>query len=187
MSGLTPLTGEPLALDLVNTQPADVDLLATPADLRAWLSLQANRFPEAQEFAAVEFTSADLAAVQQVRSCMACVIDHVRYGTQPPAGDLAALNQAQRAAPAIREVTWNGQAITTVRSRIGPPGPQLAAWLAEASAELLASSVAKVRQCEADDCVMLFLPAHPSRRWCSADRCGNRVRVARYYHRHKPT
>ncbi|MGW4244442.1 CGNR zinc finger domain-containing protein [Nocardia sp. NPDC004722] len=25
----------------------------------------------------------------------------------------------------------------------------------------------------------------PSRQWCSPDRCGNRVRVARYYQRHK--
>ncbi|WP_253798373.1 CGNR zinc finger domain-containing protein [Nocardia amikacinitolerans] len=28
-------------------------------------------------------------------------------------------------------------------------------------------------------------PAHPKRRWCSPDRCGNRVRVARYYRKHK--
>ncbi|MEV3921501.1 CGNR zinc finger domain-containing protein [Actinomadura coerulea] len=33
---------------------------------------------------------------------------------------------------------------------------------------------------------MLFLPAHPRRRWCSAARCGNRVRVARHYRRHRP-
>ncbi|MFD0515426.1 CGNR zinc finger domain-containing protein [Streptomyces aureus] len=33
--------------------------------------------------------------------------------------------------------------------------------------------------------MLLFLPAHPRRRWCSAARCGNRARVARYYQRHK--
>jgi predicted RNA-binding Zn ribbon-like protein len=32
---------------------------------------------------------------------------------------------------------------------------------------------------------MLFLPAHPRRRWCSPQLCGNRVRVARYYRRHR--
>ncbi|WP_371871358.1 CGNR zinc finger domain-containing protein [Phytohabitans rumicis] len=42
----------------------------------------------------------------------------------------------------------------------------------------------KVRQCEADDCVMLFLPAHPRRRWCSGACCGNRTRVAWHYQRH---
>ncbi|MDP9862696.1 MULTISPECIES: CGNR zinc finger domain-containing protein [Streptosporangium] len=111
MGDLIPLTGEPLALDLVNTRPAVGDLLATPADLLAWLGLQADRLPDA-----------------------AC-------GT---------------------------------------------AELAEAAADLPADpAVMHVRQCEAEDCVMLFLSAHPCRRWCSADRCGNRVRVARYYRRHR--
>jgi predicted RNA-binding Zn ribbon-like protein len=32
---------------------------------------------------------------------------------------------------------------------------------------------------------MVFLPAHPRRRWCSPTRCGNRARVARYYQRHR--
>ena len=48
------------------------------------------------------------------------------------------------------------------------------------------SGLEKVRECEAADCVMLFRPAHPRRRWCSPTRCGNRARVARYYQRHKP-
>ncbi|MFD0477368.1 ABATE domain-containing protein [Nonomuraea thailandensis] len=43
MSELGPLTGEPLALDLVNTRTASGDLLTTPEDLRAWLRLQAGR------------------------------------------------------------------------------------------------------------------------------------------------
>jgi predicted RNA-binding Zn ribbon-like protein len=34
-------------------------------------------------------------------------------------------------------------------------------------------------------CRLLFLPAHPRRRWCSRVLCGNRVRVTRYYQRHK--
>ncbi|GAA4157570.1 CGNR zinc finger domain-containing protein [Phytohabitans flavus] len=188
MSDLVPLTGEPLALDLVNTRPTGVDLLTTPEDLRAWLRLEADRFAQAREFAAVELTDAELAAVRDIRHRTARVLDHARHGTQPPAGDLAALNQAQRTAPAITELTWSGDVVTATHSRTGPRGARLAAWLAEAAAELLAdSAVGKVRQCEAGDCVMLFLPAHPRRRWCSAARCGNRVRVARHYQRNKPT
>ncbi|MFJ7776100.1 CGNR zinc finger domain-containing protein [Streptomyces yangpuensis] len=53
-------------------------------------------------------------------------------------------------------------------------------------AELLTDPrVGQVRECEAHDCVLLFLPAHPRRRWCVAGVCGNRARVARYYARHK--
>ncbi|MFJ9909135.1 CGNR zinc finger domain-containing protein [Streptomyces sp. NPDC101152] len=76
--------------------------------------------------------------------------------------------------------------MTATRRRDGSPGLRLAACLAEAAAELLADpAVTRIRECEADDCVMLFLAAHPRRRWCSATRCGNRVRVARHYQRTK--
>uniref|UniRef100_UPI000B043057 CGNR zinc finger domain-containing protein n=1 Tax=Actinomadura kijaniata TaxID=46161 RepID=UPI000B043057 len=80
-----------------------------------------------------------------------------------------------------------GSAVVAERRRTGPDGARLAAALAEAAADLLGDpAVTRVRRCEADDCVLLFLPAHPRRRWCSASRCGNRVRVARHYQRHRP-
>ncbi|WP_409471874.1 CGNR zinc finger domain-containing protein [Streptomyces sp. HC307] len=183
MSEAVPLTGEPLALDLVNTRPTAGDLLATPGDLRSWWGLQADRLPDE---APQEVTAADLAAVHAVREHTARALDHVRRGDEPLAADLEALNQAQRAAPAINELAWNGSAVAATRRRDGSPGRRLAAHLAEAAAELLVDpAVTKIRECEADDCVMLFLAAHPRRRWCSAARCGNRMRVARHYQRHK--
>jgi hypothetical protein len=45
-----PVVGEPLALDLINTRvrtaEGETDLLATPAALRAWLAIQAERLPQ---------------------------------------------------------------------------------------------------------------------------------------------
>ncbi|MDH2393556.1 ABATE domain-containing protein [Streptomyces sp. HNM0663] len=183
MGDLVPLIGEPLALDLVNSRPTADDLLATPDDLRAWWVLQADRLPDEVP---QEVTAADLAAVHAVREHTARVLDRVRRGDEPQAADLEALNRAQRAAPAINELTWDGSALAATRRRDGSPGRRLAACLAEAAAELLADpAVTRIRECEADHCVMLFLAAHPRRRWCSAARCGNRVRVARHYQRHK--
>ncbi|MER5184162.1 CGNR zinc finger domain-containing protein [Streptomyces sp. NPDC002896] len=79
---------------------------------------------------------------------------------------------------------WRWATDTPPRSPFGAEEPIV--QLAEAAAELLADpAVTKIRECEAEDCVMLFLAAHPRRRWCSAARCGNRVRVARHYQRHK--
>ncbi|MFF4415828.1 CGNR zinc finger domain-containing protein [Streptosporangium sp. NPDC001559] len=184
MSDLGPLVGEPLALDLVNTRTADGDLLTTPERLHAWLNLQADRFAEARRH--LDLTAADLTAVRDLREHAAHALERVRVGARPSAAALEALNQAQRGAPAISELTWNGEAVTATRHRTGTPGERLAAWLAEAVADLLTDpAVTNVRQCEAADCVMLFLPTHPRRRWCSAARCGNRVRVARHYRRHK--
>jgi predicted RNA-binding Zn ribbon-like protein len=184
-----------LALDLVNTRPrlADGvagDLLASPADLRSWLALQADRIPDAAALGATdrltELGQADVAAVHAVREHAAAAINGARLGHEPPEAAMRGLNQALRAAPAIKELAWNGTAVTVAPRRKGPLGVRVAAHLAEVTADLLADpAIVKVRECEADDCLMLFLPAHPRRRWCSTSRCGNRVRVARYYQRHK--
>jgi predicted RNA-binding Zn ribbon-like protein len=183
------LTGEPLALDLVNTRPAGAggrrtDLLDTPERLAAWLALEGDRFgPEVRDAAP---TDAHLAAIHVVRTHTEAALQALLHGEEPPAASLRALTDAQRAAPAVRELSWNGEAVTPTLRRTGPLGVRLAALLAEAAADLLTDpAIGRLSQCEADDCVMLFLPAHPRRRWCSAARCGNRARVARYYRRHK--
>ncbi|MEV4235967.1 MULTISPECIES: CGNR zinc finger domain-containing protein [unclassified Nocardia] len=177
------LIGEPLALDLVNTRPTGVDLLATPDDLANWLALQAERFPE---LAVAHPTSADLAAVHAARDHISAVLDALLHDRHPPVDALRGLNATQSAAPAIRQLEWDGDAVIATMRRNGTTAEKLAAVVAEAAADLLADpSIGKLKRCEADDCVLLFLPAHPRRRWCSAERCGNRVRVARYYQRHK--
>ncbi len=183
-----PLTGEPLALDLVNTRPVGAggrtDLLDTPEHLAAWLALEEDRL--GPETGGAVPTAADLAAVHAVRAPTEAAVRALLLGQAPPAAALGALTDAQRAAPAVRELTWDGHAVTPVLRRTGPLGVRLAALLAEAAADLLTDpAVGRLRECEADACVMLFLPAHPRRRWCSPARCGNRARVARYYQRHK--
>ncbi|MBZ4318381.1 CGNR zinc finger domain-containing protein [Streptomyces huiliensis] len=181
------LTGEALPLDLVNTRPADAegraDLLATPRQLADWLALQADRLGGEVRGAAP--TGADLAPVHAVRAHAEAALRALLEGTPPPKPALRALTEAQRAAPSVRELHWNGTEVTAVPRRTGPLGVRLAALLAEATAELLAAPGAgRLKQCEDADCVLLFLPAHPRRRWCSPSRCGNRNRVARYYRRH---
>ncbi|MEV0030748.1 ABATE domain-containing protein [Nocardia sp. NPDC050793] len=179
----TPLIGEPLALDLVNTRPLGTDLLATTEQLADWLARQSERHPE---LALDHPTAADLAAVHEVRDHTAAVLDALLHDQRPPAGALRALTAAQSAAPAVRRLHWDGAAIVATPHRDAPSAARLSAVMAEAAADLLTdSALPKLKRCEADDCVLLFFPAHPKRRWCSPDRCGNRVRVARYYRKHK--
>ncbi|WP_327151919.1 CGNR zinc finger domain-containing protein [Nocardia sp. NBC_01329] len=178
-----PLIGEPLALDLVNTRPADDDLLSTPDQLAEWLRSQADRLPERGP---AHPTADDLDQVRRIRTHLTAVFEALLHDRRPPAAALRGLNNAQSAAPAIRHLEWTGNTLTADARRPGSAGARLAAALAESAAELLADpSITRLKQCEAQDCVLLFLPAHPRRRWCSAQRCGNRVRVARYYDRHK--
>ncbi|ROP37084.1 CGNR zinc finger domain-containing protein [Saccharothrix texasensis] len=187
MSDTGPLTGEHLALDLVNTRPSTedgrVDLLDTPARLATWLTLEPALAAEVGD--AVP-TAADLAPVHAVREHVDAVVHALLRGTRPPKAALRGLTEAARAAPAVRELGWDGVAVTAARRRAGRLGVRLAARLAEAAADLLTDdAVGRLKQCEAEDCVLVFLPAHPRRRWCSPTRCGNRARVARYYRRHK--
>lgn len=181
-----PVVGEPLALDLINTRvrtaEGETDLLATPAALRAWLAIQAERLPQPD----APIAAAELASVHAIREDIATAIRHAQQAQHPPARALRALTDAQRAAPAYRELAWDGAVVASATRRDGDYGARLVAELAEAAADLLTSpAIATVRQCDGPGCVLLFLPAHPRRRWCSPKLCGNRVRVARYYQRHK--
>ena len=178
-----PLTGEPLALDLVNTvaSPAggEVDLLESADDLRAWLAAERDR---------LDLTDGqiDLGAVRALRAQITRAIEAARASTPPPPEALRVITDTQRNAPAYQELGWNGQAIILTTRRPGNATAVLLAQLAEAAATLLASpAIGLVRRCEGSGCRMLFLPANPRRRWCSPATCGNRARVARYYRVHK--
>ncbi|MFK0044927.1 CGNR zinc finger domain-containing protein [Streptomyces sp. NPDC090741] len=179
-----PLTGEPLALDLLNTRPADTgDLIAGPAGLAAWLTVQEGRLGPVGKVG-----PAEVAAVHAVREAAGAALAAARRGERPAAGALRVLNEASAGAPAHRELVWTAETgLAAAPHRTGTPARRLAAELADAAAELLTDPrVRDVRECEGADCVLLFLPAHPRRRWCVAAACGNRARVARYYARHKP-
>lgn len=185
----TPLTGEPLALDLVNTRAetprGPLDLVATTEGLRSWLELQEERIPEALA-TPQGLTEGHVAAVHAVRDHITTAIGYARHGQAPPAGVLHGINRAQRAAPATQVLSWNGATVVASTHRSGELGTRLAAHLAAAAADLLTSpEVTHIRACQARDCIMLFLPAHPRRRWCSPTRCGNRIRVARHQQRHQ--
>jgi predicted RNA-binding Zn ribbon-like protein len=180
---IAPLTGEPLALDLVNTLASppggEVDLLESADDLRAWLAAERDRLD-------ITDGQIDLSAVRAIRAHITRAVDAARASTPPPPEALRAITDAQLDASAYQELGWNGQAITVTTRRPGNATAVLLAQLAEAAAALLASpAIGLVRRCEGPGCRMLFLPAHPRRRWCSPATCGNRARVARYYQLHK--
>lgn len=170
------LFGEPLALDLINTRTRDTDLLARPDTFQGWLQAQAHRLttPDA--------ATIDLDAVRGLRRHVEHAVEYARSRQRPPAQTVQALNAALHAAPVYRQITWPG----ATPKRTGDPTQILLAELADAAVDLITDpAVAKVRSCERADCRLLFLPAHPRRRWCSPAQCGNRTRVARYYERHK--
>lgn len=188
---LIPFIGEPLALDLVNTRPSTgagpVDLIDNADGLAAWVQHQAARLLDSGLSPSGRLTYDDLAPVLAVREHVAAAVKSLMEGKGVRAADLAGLNAAMRAAPVTRQLDW-GETPALTCKRAGTSGVQLAGFLAEDAALLLAGPDAGlIRKCEADDCVMLFVGNNARRRWCSAARCGNRVRVSRYYQRNRPS
>jgi len=150
-----------LAIDFVNTLTSEGD------HLEDWLSSQG--LPWSEE-------------VVRLRGQVEAAVLAARDGLEP---DLAPLNAALRGAPSFEVLTWS-DGVVVAREREGDEVARALALLAGAAAELLASpAVRKVKSCEGPGCRLLFVPAHPRRRWCDPATCGNRVRVARYYQRHK--
>ncbi|MEU0968423.1 ABATE domain-containing protein [Streptomyces sp. NPDC005917] len=108
--------------------------------------------------------------------------------TRPYDLALARVNDLARAAapPAPRAVP--GEDGFLVRELAGPPGcAALLAAVARDAVELLTDPVARaaVRECEGDNCPIVYLDTSRGRRrrWCSSEVCGNRERVARHRRR----
>jgi len=69
------------------------------------------------------------------------------------------------------------------------PGAFLAPVVREAVDLLTSDWRNRVRICDADDCVWVFLDRskNRSRRWCDMNQCGNRAKARRFYQRNKST
>ena len=191
MSNRLPLVGELLPLDLVNTRtdgPGGAsDLLASAEQFRPWLDAQAGRLAQPDP-GADGSDGLDLDAVRMLRDRIEALITCARDGEEPSAQALRALDRAQLAAPLHRRLGRDGDgAFTATRVRTGSVTDVLLAELADATVDLLTDPAAlgRLRCCEGPGCRLLFLAVNPRRRWCSPALCGNRVRVGRYYQRHK--
>ncbi|WP_375000818.1 CGNR zinc finger domain-containing protein [Aeromicrobium sp. CTD01-1L150] len=187
MSDFVPLTGEPLALDFINTKlllPSVgwVDGLSSLAGLRLWVGQEQERL-DTQD---AKLKESDLAAVRDLRDDVTSAVERARHGRNPTQASVRRINVALRTAPPVRQLAWSQTALTEEPARPSHAGSRLITQLAESAADLLTDpKVTSIRECAMEDCVFLFWPVNPRRKWCRDSICGNRARVARHYHRHK--
>jgi predicted RNA-binding Zn ribbon-like protein len=183
-----PLLGEPLAVDLVNTvvgtRDGPHDLLASPGGLDNWLQAEAHRLPPGAASAAAP--SRDTAV--QLREALRALFRAALEGAAPESAALAVVNEASAAAPPHSEVVWDGNHGWTAQEGYGPApsGAAVLAAIARSGIALLGGPDRdRLRACGGPGCVLLFVARNPRRRWCAEQGCGNRVRVARHYRRHR--
>ncbi|GGJ37281.1 CGNR zinc finger domain-containing protein [Streptomyces brasiliensis] len=168
-----PLTGEPLALDLLNTrwkQGGELrDLLTDTDGLAVWLA--GNRLDGTYE--ADEKT---LRHLRQARDALRAAVDGSPEEGAEAVDAVLARGRIQLGLTAQGPVE---------RPEFGDPswGP---AWLATRNyLELLTTAPDRIRSCASDTCVLHFFDTsrNGTRRWCSMAGCGNRAKASRHYAR----
>lgn len=165
------LTGEPLALDLVDTQfAADgtvVDLLATAESARAWAA------------AAGLTGTLDEAGLRALRRARSAVRDALEgRGTAP----LNAVLDKGRVRLSVSDALAPARTL-----QAGEPAWQPAVLAAANLLDLLETAPDRVKHCENPDCMLWFFDTtrNGTRRWCSMAVCGNRMKARRHYDRVK--
>jgi predicted RNA-binding Zn ribbon-like protein len=182
-----PLPGEPLALDLLNTEvlgdDGPEDLLADPATRAAWLRHACGPGPgHAGSDAAPDLDDAGDALVA-ARAAIRRVVEAVAAGRRPSPGERAALDAVLAHGRVERRLGEDGWPVTEVRADDPAHGPGVRA--AHDLLDLLGDRPERLRQCEHERCVLWFLDTsrNGTRRWCSMASCGNRAKAARHYRR----
>ncbi|GGP81833.1 CGNR zinc finger domain-containing protein [Streptomyces sindenensis] len=197
-----PLTGEPLAIDLLNTRWIDGggrhDLLDTVSGLAIWLDS-----PPVREHLTLGTSLTSSAALSPEAPLTADRATLDRLLTARAALDALAATAVHRnpATPEdsarLNEVLAHGR----IRCTLGPGGlPEsvvevdepswLPAWYAaENWLRLVADRPDRIRHCANDACVLHFhdTSKNGTRRWCSMAGCGNRAKAQRHYARRTGT
>jgi predicted RNA-binding Zn ribbon-like protein len=108
----------------------------------------------------------------------------VHNGAEPAEPDLKTLNQVLSEALSHKELVIHEGAYSMQHDS---KPPEYVLWkLASSASELLISEdVDRVKRCASDECGWLFLDTsrNRSRRWCSMESCGNRMKARRHYRR----
>lgn len=188
--------GRPVALDLAVTIHSDgaggvKDSLVTIEDLAAWLTTQGRATLERCELDA-ELLRRVRRSRRAIRALLSDLTGAPRTGLddagQPfgVADAVAILNADARQAPTAVELIVSDGTLAARRQRCDvAPSDLLLGDLADSAVALLTGpDRLRVRACPAPRCVRYFLRQHSRQEWCKPS-CGNRVRAARHYRRHR--
>jgi predicted RNA-binding Zn ribbon-like protein len=176
-----PLTDEPLALDLVDTQWIDrgaaLDLFDEPGGLASWLHEHGLGGEGGPAPSPVE------TALREARAALRAVLEQ----TQPPGRAQAeALLDAVLARGVLRRRLRHG----AVTEELDVQQAWLPAWRAASSyLDLLQDRPERIRRCAHPACVLYFYDTsrNGTRRWCSMQGCGSRAKASRHYARTRDT
>jgi predicted RNA-binding Zn ribbon-like protein len=193
------LLGGCLCLDYANTVSTRIEslrheYLTSYGELVAW-SRHASILTDAEAKALLTRAAgqAALAAVAleraiALREAIFQIFAAVADNRKPDKQSLTIMNAFLREASCQAELAPTAEGFEWTWT-LEPDGLDGMLWpIAHSAAELLTSpNLTRVRRCAREGCDWLFLDLskNRSRRWCSMEVCGSRVKSRRYYHRKK--
>jgi predicted RNA-binding Zn ribbon-like protein len=154
------------------------EALHAPADLARWLA--SSRIGAAVQEVSVE----DLAEAKRLREAIWHCAARLAHGQRPRREDLAQLNEVACRPPLVPRIdeSWDGGRSWAPPVLVG----QALSTIARDAIELFGGPLAaRLRECENPDCALIFLDSsRPGRRrWCSMERCGNRLKLRAFRRR----
>ena len=132
-----------------------------------------------------------VARAREFRELLRSVIQSIVSGQTVPGASLETINRALRLGRGFASIKWDGKTAKFERQWERETGGVLAQTLtpiAEAAVKLLTpKDLSLVRKSDNRACVLYFYDSsrNRSRRWCSMETCGNRMKVAAHYYRHR--
>jgi predicted RNA-binding Zn ribbon-like protein len=153
--------------------------LTKPSELQRWLA------KSSLQLAGIKVTEDDLAQAKKIRGAIWRVAEAVLARAVPAAADVRLINQAGCQPNLVKEL--DGKAASARWHR-----PNCAAAMATIAADAVSLfgdplQRARLRRCEHPPCRVIFYDdSRPGlRRWCAANRCGDRVRARAYRKRQR--
>jgi predicted RNA-binding Zn ribbon-like protein len=187
--------GNHLALDFLNTKlvlpEGPKELLPNVAALVRWLVASGVLTSQKGKALARKWRDTPRSAVfleelLTFRERLRAVVVRQETGYSVSDAFISELNSALKEHPSVIALQWKGQKLNR-EVMVEPEEPDdIWAPIAVAVAELLSDlPLARLRKCEA--CVVHFLDKSKkgSRRWCSMNICGNKIKVAAYQQRNR--
>jgi predicted RNA-binding Zn ribbon-like protein len=171
-----------ICLDLTATTHPE-ERLDSADRLRAWV-LASGLVPAGTPLAAVE--ASWLLGFRELRGHIAQLV-RGELDRRPADSALARVNTAALAAPPAPWAVRAGDGSLCRGLHTPPDCAELLSVVARDALDLLTDPRARasLRQCEGDNCPIVYLDTSRGRRrrWCSSEVCGNRERVARHRRR----
>lgn len=191
------LTGNHPCLDFINTEIIQsgerVSLLTDFASLVEWVGIV--RLLDPAEGAALiqrwGGTAEGQAALDQAlafRALLREMIEGMVAGQPVPPETVAEINQWLRHRVRCAHLIQDEKGFTLRSDLAFDEAIQLLALPAEAASDLLSrADFSLLKKCENPACILYFYDTtkNRARRWCSPHLCGNRMKVAAYYRRHR--